>query len=82
MANEKPVWLEDALAAAKTDKEREQVLRDYEAQKLAEAERREQARFESPTMIDKFMRGIKSLKNKIQKKRNNNHTLPPQQHSR
>lgn len=78
MAEHKHVWLEDALAAAKTPQEREQILKEYEAQKLAEAERKEQARFDSPTMIDKFMKGIKALKNKIQKKPNKTNALPNQ----
>lgn len=60
-----------AYHAAKTQEEREQAIKDYEAAKLRNAARREEARFNSPTMIDKFMNGIKSLKKKMKKKRSN-----------
>ena len=68
MSENKHVRLEDALAAAKTRAERDQILKEYEKRKLADAERREQMRLDSPSIIDKFMSGIKSLKNKSQKK--------------
>ncbi|MDE5615907.1 MAG: hypothetical protein K2I81_03695 [Alphaproteobacteria bacterium] len=82
MAENKIVWLEDALAAAKTDEERKQILEDYEAQKVAEAQRKEEERLNSPTMIDKFFNGIKSLKKKMQKARSKNNTMVPPQQTR
>jgi len=69
MAEEKFVWLEDRLAAAKTVKEREQILKEWEAQKVAEAARKEEIRLNTPTMLDKFMNGIARLKQKLTKKR-------------
>ncbi len=82
MAENKIVWLEDALAAAKTDEERKQILEDYEAQKVAEAQRKEEERLNSPTMIDKFFNGIKSLKKKMQKARSKNNTMVPPKKTR
>lgn len=83
MAENKTVWLEDALAAAKTPEEREQILKEHEAQKLAEAARKEQARFDSPTMIDKFMNGITALKKKMFKDKTKDKNLSQtQQHTR
>ena len=72
MAENKHVRLEDALAAAKTREERDQILKEYEKRKLADAERREQMRLDSPSIIDKFMDGVKALKNKVQKKSSHN----------
>lgn len=83
MAAEKAVWLEDELNNAKSGKEREEILKRYQAQKLAEAERKEQIRLDSPSMIDKFIDGISTLKKKMFKKRENDKTISQnQQHTR
>ena len=83
MAEQKFEWLDDALANAKTDKEREQILKDYEAQKVARAQRVEEESLNSPTMIDKFMKGIAAIKKKMFKNNAKNRSISQnQQHTR
>ncbi len=82
MAEEKFVWLEDKMNAAKTHEEREQILKEWEAQKVAEAVRKEEIRLNSPTMIDKFMDGIRALKKKLLKNRENGNTMSGPQKTR
>jgi len=82
MAEEKSIWLEDRLAAAKTRKERDQILKEWEEYKMAEAARKEEMRLNSPTMIDKFLDGIARLKRKLIKKRQNGNVISGSQKTR
>lgn len=83
MAERKVVWLEDMLANAKDDKEREQILKEWEAEKVARAARKEEERINAPSMIDKFMNGIASLKKKMFKDKTKDKNLSQtQQHTR
>ena len=79
MAEQKIQWLEDLLANAKTNEEREQILKEWEAEKVARAARREEERFNTPTMIDKFINGIALLKKKMLKKRTNDKMMSQNQ---
>ena len=79
MAEQKIQWLEDLLTNAKTNEEREQILKEWEAEKVARAARREEERFNTPTMIDKFINGIALLKKKMLKKRTNDKMMSQNQ---
>lgn len=61
MKREVESW-EEAWNNAKTDKERQQALKDYDKAKQRNAARREQERLEKPGMIDKFLAGIDKIK--------------------
>lgn len=83
MAERKIVWLEDMLANAKDDKEREQILKEWEAEKVARAARKEEERINAPSMIDKFIDGIAALKKKMFKDKSKDKNLSQtQQHTR